>query len=121
LALKLQFSDYHKVKIDFVEKDLPSQLPKDISICLFRITQEALRNGLKHSRSERFQVQLSGTPGGVHLSVRDAGAGFDPEAAMNRRGLGLISMRERITLVKGTIAIRSKPKVERKYNAASLL
>jgi signal transduction histidine kinase len=66
-------------------------------------------------------VQLSGTPGGVHLSVRDAGAGFDPEAAMNRRGLGLISMRERITLVKGTIAIRSKPKVERKYNAASLL
>jgi PAS domain S-box-containing protein len=108
-SLCKEFGDYHNVKIDFDEKDVPDLLPKDISICLFRVTQEALRNGVKHSHAGRFQVQLSGTPGAVHLSVRDAGVGFDPETAMNRRGLGLISMRERINLVKGTIAIRSKP------------
>ncbi len=107
-SLCKEFAAYHKVRIDFVEKDLPSQLPRDISICLFRIAQEALRNGLKHSRADRFQVQLLGTPNEIHLSVRDAGVGFDPETAMYRRGLGLISMRERINLVKGTIAIRSK-------------
>ena len=108
-SLCKEFADYHKVKIDFDAKDLPNPLPKDISICLFRVAQEALRNGVKHSQAGRFQVQLSETPGAVHLSVRDEGVGFDPETAMNRRGLGLISMRERITLVKGTMAIRSKP------------
>jgi signal transduction histidine kinase len=97
------------VKIDFVEKDLPSRLPKDVSVCLFRIAQEALRNGLKHSRADEFQVQLLGTPNAIHLSVHDAGVDFDPETAMNRRGLGLVSMRERINLVNGTIAIKSKP------------
>jgi PAS domain S-box-containing protein len=107
-SLCKEFAAYHKVKIDFVEKDLPSQLPRDISVCLFRIAQEALRNGLKHSRADEFQVQLLGTPNEIHLSVHDAGVGFDPETAINRRGLGLISMRERINLVKGTIAIRSK-------------
>jgi signal transduction histidine kinase len=67
-----------------------------------------LRNGIKHSGASRLQVRLSGTPGAVHLSVRGAGVGFDPKTAMNRRGLGLISMRERINLVNGTIKIRSK-------------
>ncbi len=108
-SLCKEFAAYHKVKIDFVEKDLPSQLPRDISVCLFRIAQEALRNGLKHSRADEFKVQLLGTPNEIHLSVHDAGVGFDPETAMKRQGLGLISMRERINLVKGTIAIKSKP------------
>ncbi|MGB7731757.1 MAG: PAS domain S-box protein [Candidatus Acidiferrum sp.] len=108
-SLCKEFANYHKVKVDFHEKDLPKLLPKDIAICLFRVAQEALRNGVKHSQADRFQVQLSGRCGSVCLSVRDAGVGFDPETVMNRQGLGLISMRERITLVKGTIAIRSKP------------
>jgi signal transduction histidine kinase len=101
---------YHKVNIDFSEKDVPSPVPNDISLCLFRIAQEALRNAIKHSGAEDFQVRLSGTPGAVHLSVRDDGVGFDPKTAMNRRGLGLISMRERINLLNGTIKIRSKAK-----------
>jgi len=106
-----EFSVYHKVKINFSEKDVPSPLPNDISLCLFRIAQEALRNAIKHSGAEDFQVSLSGTPGAVHLSVRDDGVGFDPKTAMNRRGLGLLSMRERINLVNGTIKIRSKPQI----------
>jgi signal transduction histidine kinase len=108
-SLSKELSDFHKVRIDFFEEDAPSPLPCDISTCLFRIAQEALRNGIKHSGADRFQVRLSGTSGAVHLSVCDDGVGFDPKAAMNRHGLGLISMRERINLVNGTIKIRSKP------------
>jgi PAS domain S-box-containing protein len=102
-----EFAEGYRGKIDFTERGLPTQLPQDISICLFRVAQEALRNGLKHSQAKHFQVQLTGTPDAVHLSVRDEGIGFDPE--MNHRGLGLISIRERLTLVGGTIEIKSKP------------
>jgi PAS domain S-box-containing protein len=108
-SLSRELSEFHKVRIDFVEEDAPNPLPNDISICLFRIAQEALRNGIKHSGADRFQVRLSGTLGAVHLSVCDDGVGFDPKAAMNRRGLGLISMRERINLLNGTMKITSKP------------
>jgi PAS domain S-box-containing protein len=107
-SLCQEAAESYRVKVDFSEEGLPSQLPKDISICLFRVAQEALRNGLKHSQTNYFQVQLRGTPGMVHLSVRDQGIGFDPETAMNQRGLGLISMRERLTLVGGTVEIKSK-------------
>jgi PAS domain S-box-containing protein len=109
-SLCQEFARFYKVKIDFVGRDLPRQLPKDISICLFRVAQEALSNGVKHSRGGQFVVQLVGMPGAIHLSVRDDGVGFDPENTMNRRGLGLISMRERLTLVRGTVEIRSKPR-----------
>ncbi len=103
-----EFSEHFRVKIDFVATDLPRRLPKEISICLFRVAQESLRNGTKHSGSSLFQVRLLGTPDAVHLSIRDEGVGFDPATAMNYQGLGLISMRERIALVGGTIAIKSK-------------
>ena len=78
-SLSRELSEFHNVRIDFVEEDAPSPLPGDISICLFRIAQEALRNGIKHSGADRFQVRLSGTPGAVHLSVCDDGVGFDPK------------------------------------------
>jgi PAS domain S-box-containing protein len=104
-----EFSEAHKVNIEFVHESVPDSLPRQICICLFRVAQEALRNGVKHSKADQLQVKLSGKPGAVHLSIRDAGVGFEPETAMYQQGLGLISMRERINLVKGTIAIRSKP------------
>ncbi len=107
-SLCRQFSMDHKVKVDFIEKDLTNSLPKDVSICLFRIVQEALSNCVKHSGADRYQVRLSGGPSEVHLVVCDEGVGFDPDVAINSGGLGLISMRERITMVNGTIAINSK-------------
>ena len=108
-SLCKEFGELHNVKIDFTEKNVPSPLSKEISICLFRIVQEALRNGIRHSEAGNFQVQLSGFAGAVQLSISDAGVGFEPKSAMSSGGLGLISMRERITLVKGSIEIRSKP------------
>jgi signal transduction histidine kinase len=53
---------------------------------------------------------LWGTSDEIHLTLKDSGAGFDREAAKKSRGLGLISMEERLKLVKGTLSINSQPK-----------
>jgi PAS domain S-box-containing protein len=103
-----ELSEQQKVKIDFSQSGLPRAAPRDVSLCLFRVLQEALHNAVKYSGVQRFAVQLHGSSNEIHLSVRDSGTGFDPEGAMNGRGLGLISMRERVSLVKGTISIASR-------------
>jgi PAS domain S-box-containing protein len=97
------------LEIDFEHTDVPRSLPQDISLCLFRVLQEGLRNAVKYSGAQDFKVELRGVPGAIMLLIRDSGAGFDPEAAMKNGGLGLISMRERVSLVNGTISIASKP------------
>src|SRR5271168_2019254 len=105
-----ELGEQTKVKVDFNSQDLPSPMPPDISLCLFRVMQEALRNALKHSGARHVDVDLWGTPDEVHLSVSDRGVGFDSEAAKRGRGLGLVSMEERLKLHKGTLSIESKPK-----------
>ena len=104
-----EFGKQQKVEIDFRTNDLPSALPPDISLCLFRVLQEALHNSAKHSGVRYFGVRLWGTSGEIHLTVRDSGVGFDIEAAKASRGLGLISMEERLKLLKGTFSIESHP------------
>jgi signal transduction histidine kinase len=76
------------VKIDFRSYDLPGPVPPDISLCLFRVLQEALHDAAKHSGAALFAVQLWGTQGVIHLTVSDSGVGFDLDAAMRGRGLG---------------------------------
>jgi signal transduction histidine kinase len=88
---------------------MPPAVPENISLRLFRVLQEALRNAVQHSGVRHFDVALRGDPEGVHLTVRDAGLGFDSEGVMNNRGLGLVSMLERVTLVKGAFSIDSRP------------
>jgi two-component system NarL family sensor kinase len=56
-----------------------------------------------------FEVKLHGSPTEIHLTVRDSGVGFEPELIKDTQGLGLISMQERVRLVKGTILITSRP------------
>ena len=103
-----EFGEKQKLEIDFKSHDLPTPVPSDISLCLFRVLQEALHNAAKHSGAKRFVVQFWGTPGEIHLTISDTGVGFDLEAAMKGRGLGLVSMQERVRLVNGTISIASK-------------
>jgi signal transduction histidine kinase len=105
-----EFAKQQKVEIDFKAHDLPSPLSPDISLCLFRVLQEALHNSAKHSGVRQFEVRLWATSDEIHLTVKDSGAGFDREAAKESRGLGLISMEERLKLVKGTLSINSQPK-----------
>ena len=105
-----ELGEQTKVKVDFKSKDLPNPVPPEISLCLFRVMQEALRNALKHSGAQHVEVGLWGTPGEVHLSVSDRGVGFDSETARRGRGLGLVSMEERLKLHKGMLSIESQPK-----------
>jgi signal transduction histidine kinase len=104
-----EFAQQHDVTVEFTERNVPAQLPPDTSLCLFRITQEALRNAEKYSQTRSFEVELTGTDDEVRLEVRDRGAGFDVQAAKLNRGLGLVSMRERVNLVHGKFSIESRP------------
>ncbi|MGB7556296.1 MAG: ATP-binding protein, partial [Candidatus Korobacteraceae bacterium] len=103
-----EFSSQQHVEVDFVHHDVPTALPQKVSLCLFRVLQETLSNAVKHSGSTSFAVQLSGSSGKLYLTVRDTGVGFDVQMAQNATGIGLISMRERVHAVNGTMAILSK-------------
>jgi PAS domain S-box-containing protein len=103
-----ELAEQQDVKIDFTHSEVPDVLPRQISLCLFRILQEALNNAVKHSGVRQFEVRLERVSDELELTIRDPGVGFDPGMAMFTEGLGLISMRERISLVKGTMSIVSK-------------
>ena len=103
-----EFSEQQKVEVDFKTHDLPTPLSPDISLCFFRVLQEALHNAAKHSGVRHFEVRLWGTPDEIHLTISDSGVGFDVEATKASRGLGLISMQERLKLLNGTLAIESQ-------------
>ena len=104
-----ELSEQQKVEIDFSHTAIPRSVPKEISLCLFRVLQETLQNAVKHSGVRHFKVELCGTEGEIQLTVSDLGVGFDPQDALQRRGLGLISMRERMQLIGGEISINSHP------------
>jgi PAS domain S-box-containing protein len=103
-----EFAERHKMEIDF-RSDVRSAVPLQVGLPLFRVLQEALNNAIKHSGTRRVEVQMREDSSEIHLIVNDAGRGFDPEVALQGKGLGLTSMRERVRLVNGTITIESKP------------
>jgi len=103
-----EFSERQKMQVDF-KSAVPGVLPLEIGRSLLRILQEALHNASKHSGVRRVEVYLGEDSGEIHLIVSDSGRGFEIEAALQGKGLGLTSMRERVRLVNGTIAIDSKP------------
>ena len=77
--------------------------------CLYRITQESLRNAVTHGRATEICVKLSVGSGSVRLRVTDNGTGFLTDSVRTKAGLGIISMRERIRLVHGTLSLYSQP------------
>jgi signal transduction histidine kinase len=104
-----EFSKQHEVSIAFRDRNVPGNLHKDVSLCLFRVAQEALHNALKYSGVSEFSVEISGMTEEIRLLVRDAGVGFDVEEVRTNRGLGLVSMQERVHLVHGIFSLESQP------------
>ena len=104
-----EFAEQQKAEVNFATHDLPDHPPADVSLCLFRVLQEALHNGVKHSGVRHFDVRLWGSYGAIHLVVKDGGKGFDVEGARTGHGIGLVTMEERIKLVNGDISIQSEP------------
>src|SRR5208282_1993391 len=108
-AFCTEFSEKHRFTVEFRSADVTNSIPRDVSLCLFRIMQEALRNAAKHSGVSSLGVSLQGSADGIELQVHDDGAGFDREQAAAHQGLGLVSMKERANLVMGTLSIESTP------------
>ncbi|MBI3357849.1 MAG: PAS domain-containing protein [Nitrospirae bacterium] len=90
--------------------DVPAAIPLEWATCLFRVLQESLQNIVKHANATEVLVKLSGSSKGIGLSVADNGMGFDVgDKSLQQKGLGLISMQERLRLLKGFLRIHSKP------------
>ena len=102
-----ELSDKAKVEVQFSHSAVPSTMPKEVSLCLFRVLQEALQNAIKYSGIRLFRVDLQGTPDGIELTVSDDGIGFDETEEVSRQGLGLISMRERLQMVHGVLKVKT--------------
>jgi PAS domain S-box-containing protein len=105
-----ELSEQTKVEIQFNHSGIPRTLSKEVSLCLFRVLQEALQNAVKYSGVRSFTVDLHGTAESIELTVSDMGSGFEEQDAFTRHGLGLISMRERLQLVHGELSVKSKPR-----------
>jgi len=103
-----ELSERQHLEIRLHVENLPETLPHDISLCLFRVLQEATHNALKYSGVGQCEVSLTGTSAEIQLVVHDSGVGFDP-ITMKDHGLGLTSMRERLRLVNGQLSIESRP------------
>ena len=101
-------SNRHGLTIDVHFENVPTALPPEISLCLYRVLQEALQNVLKHSVSRQAHVSLTGQIDTINLTVKDSGPGFDPHEAMRGPGLGLTSMKERLKVVGGQLSIHSQ-------------
>ncbi len=97
------------VQVNFKSEGDLGRLSPDVAVCLFRIAQESLRNGVVHGRARRCSVSLAKFGGHVELTVTDDGRGFDVEAVRrNGGGLGLVSMEERAHIVGGDMHVVSR-------------
>ena len=104
-----EFSEHQGVEVEFQSESIPKALSPEISLCLFRVLQEALQNGAKHSGSRYFRVSLISSLDQIQMTISDEGIGFDVEEAMSGHGLGITSMRERLNLVDGQFSVDSQP------------
>lgn len=111
-ALRALCSDIGRTERLSVECDFTNSGPAiddDVALGLYRITQEALRNALKHSRAVQASVSLAGDGDQIALSIVDNGVGFRPRTRGDGDSLGLLSMRERARLMNGQLNLISSP------------
>lgn len=99
----------HGVEVRFSSSENVGSVHPDVAVCLFRIAQESLRNGIVHGGAKHLTVTLSRNGDRIELVVTDDGRGFDVSAVRaNGGGLGLVTMEERVKLVGGSAAFASK-------------
>jgi signal transduction histidine kinase len=104
-----EFAGQYAIRVAFAHQDVPKTLPSEVSLCLFRIVQEALRNVRKHSGASEVHVGLDFVANSLHLAVSDNGRGFNPKEDPLSHGLGLRSMEERARLIGARFTVHSEP------------
>jgi PAS domain S-box-containing protein len=102
-----EISEHSGAVVEFTSINMPASLPREVSLSLFRVIQEALHNSVKYSGAKRFEVHLQGNPGEVSLEISDTGVGFDA-GNLKSKGLGMVSMQERINFVRGRFSVQSR-------------
>jgi signal transduction histidine kinase len=96
------------IAVHFGERNVPAGIPSDVALCLFRVLEEALSNVAKHSGAASAEVTLHGADADLTLRVADTGRGFASDGKRGD-GIGLVSMRERLQALGGTLSIASTP------------
>ena len=107
-ALCQEVSNQRVLEITFNAESVPEGVSRQVAVCLYRVLQEALQNAIKHSGVRKIDVTLRGSGDEIELVVRDLGAGFEVSSTQGR-GLGLISMKERVRAIRGRLDVLSKP------------
>jgi len=92
-----------QVRLDIDDMDEPNS--KDVSLCLYRVVQEALNNALRHAHAFVVAITVTSSRGMFYMAIQDTGVGFERSASP--QGLGLISMTERLRLVRGDLKLNS--------------
>ena len=110
-GLRSLCAEFEKEKGITIEVSVPEhvQPPAAAVLALYRITQEALQNVRKHSRASSVRVSLTASRDALELVVSDNGIGFDPANIGSGAGLGMVSMKERVRLLNGTVDVQSSP------------
>jgi signal transduction histidine kinase len=111
-ALQSQATEFmreEEIDVKFGVEVRSEKIPFDVSICLYRVALEALRNVSRHSGASSVVISLAENDDSLTLEVSDSGKGFDVEQAKRGGGLGLISAEERIKMLQGTFEVRSQP------------
>jgi two-component system CheB/CheR fusion protein len=103
-----EFSNLRQLQVRFTTRALPGTIPPGVALCVYRVVQEALGNAGKHSGAKRAEVSISGNKNALRVAIRDDGHGFDLDDARGK-GLGLISMEERVRHLGGTFLISPTP------------
>ncbi|MGB5055866.1 MAG: sensor histidine kinase, partial [Nitrospirales bacterium] len=111
LALRSLCEDFEKWEGISVTCELPDgtrKISQAVGTCLYRVAQESLRNVSKHAQASAVHLVLREEGQDIILSIRDNGKGFEVDGLLSR-GLGFVSMRERVRLVGGTLSVESQP------------
>ena len=103
-----EFDQSHEVTVTYQSDDHLGHVPSDVALCLYRVTQEALKNAAMHAKAGQVWVTVAREGTDLVLTIRDDGSGFDLAEAKGR-GLGLISLEERVRHVGGRLAIDTEP------------
>jgi PAS domain S-box-containing protein len=107
MGLCEEISEKYGIQVEFTDCGVASEIPKDVALCLFRVTQEALNNVVKHSGAKQAHVELCKERNEIRLQIVDPGAGFDVALSNTNVGIGLVGMRERLRLVGGRLSVQS--------------
>jgi signal transduction histidine kinase len=114
-----EFKDHSQVLTTMsIAFDERVRVPREVSLCTYRILQESLTNISRHSKATRASISLRASSGRLELEVTDDGIGFNPD---RRHGCGIEGMNERANLVNGTLSIQSNPGAGTRVSFAAVL